>query len=62
MQKDELDQKDVDKQLEAETRQSGGCRKGKQGGKRRCSNCGKTGHNARTCQEDEEMFNLYDYE
>lgn len=27
--------------------------------KRRCSNCGKIGHNARTCQENEEMSNVY---
>ncbi|KAL5895128.1 hypothetical protein ACKVWC_011542 [Pyricularia oryzae] len=27
--------------------------------KRRCSNCGNTGHNSRTCQEDEEMFDVY---
>ncbi|ELQ32804.1 hypothetical protein OOU_Y34scaffold01032g2 [Pyricularia oryzae Y34] len=27
--------------------------------KRRCGNCGNTGHNARTCQEDEEMSDIY---
>lgn len=26
---------------------------------RKCGNCGKAGHNARTCQIDEEMSNVY---
>lgn len=33
--------------------------KTRRGTKRRCGNCGKTGHNARTCQENEEISNLY---
>ncbi|KAH8728843.1 hypothetical protein GQ44DRAFT_608063, partial [Phaeosphaeriaceae sp. PMI808] len=34
-------------------RSRGDCERA-QPGQRRCGNCGKTGHNARTCQEDKE--------
>ena len=50
--KDELDQKAVDEQLEREERENVGCEKGQEGGKRYCRNCGKAGHNIRTCQND----------
>jgi hypothetical protein len=46
------DEKDVAQQLKQET-QSGSGRKPKAEVRaRRCGNCGQTGHNARTCQED----------
>ncbi|EMT67207.1 hypothetical protein FOC4_g10000003, partial [Fusarium odoratissimum] len=46
-----IDQRDVDMQVIAESSRSGG-RERSQGPKvRQCSICGKTGHNARTCQE-----------
>jgi hypothetical protein len=52
---DILDDKDVQAQLEEET-QLGSGRTGRRGaGLRHCSNCSKTGHNSRTCQEDTEM-------
>jgi hypothetical protein len=55
---DLLDQKDVDEQVIKEERQSR--RRG--GGARtkapRCSNCGRTGHNVRTCQNATEGTNL----
>ena len=45
-----VNQRDVDAQVAAESSRSGG-----QGGsgrpkERRCGTCGKTGHNARTCE------------
>ena len=48
-----LDSKDIEKQLTQETRANGGRRKRIELNPRRCGNCGKAGHNARTCQEDE---------
>ena len=54
---DELDQRDINEQLERERRENGGRNGGRQEGKRHCSNCGKHGHNARTCQEDKEISN-----
>jgi hypothetical protein len=46
-----IDQMDVNMQVIAESSRSGG-RERSQGAKvRQCSICGKTGHNARTCQE-----------
>ena len=32
----------------------GGSQERTQSGQQRCGNCGRTGHNARTCQEDTE--------
>jgi hypothetical protein len=48
---DSIDQIDVNTQVVAESSRSGG--QGRSGGPgvRRCGVCGKTGHNARTCQE-----------
>ena len=59
---DLMDQKSVDGQVQQEMRQNGGPGRGAPGRERRCGTCGKTGHNARTCQEDEEMSNVYSSE
>ena len=59
---DIIDQRDVDKQVEQERRTSGGRTRGGEPTQRRCGTCGKPGHNARTCQEDEEMSNVYSSE
>jgi hypothetical protein len=45
-----IDQMDVDKQVVAESSKSGGQGRSAQPGVRRCSICGKGGHNAMTCQ------------
>jgi hypothetical protein len=42
--------KEVDKQLQKDIRESGRRTVGVEPRARRCGNCGKTGHNARTCQ------------
>jgi len=47
-----IDQKDMDRQIERETREKGGRRKRVETRERRCGRCGNPGHNARTCQED----------
>jgi hypothetical protein len=39
----------------------GGRTESAQPGQRRCRNCGKTGHNARTCQKDTETSSESDY-
>ena len=57
---DLLDQKDVEEQVKKEERQNGSRRRNTQAGVRHCSNCGKPGHNSRTCQRDEEMTALSD--
>jgi hypothetical protein len=59
---DLLDQKDIEQQLMEEVRTNGGCRKRTTVNGRRCGNCGKHGHNVRTCQEDEEMSNVHSSE
>jgi hypothetical protein len=46
-----IDQMDVDTQIVAESSRSGGQGSSARPGIRRCSVCGKAGHNARTCQE-----------
>jgi len=55
---DLLDQKDVDEQIMTEERQN----RGQGGGARtkapRCSNCSRTGHNVRTCQNATEGPNV----
>jgi hypothetical protein len=48
---DQIDQIDVDTQVVAELSRSRGRGKSVGPGVRRCGVCGKTGHNARTCQE-----------
>jgi hypothetical protein len=47
-----IDQIDVNTQVVAESSRSGGRGRSVGPGVRRCGVCGKTGHNARTCQED----------
>ncbi|EFZ02429.1 hypothetical protein MAA_02011 [Metarhizium robertsii ARSEF 23] len=44
------DQKDVDQQVQQESRQTRGRKPRDKTNGRRCGRCGKTGHNARTCQ------------
>ncbi|EGU73081.1 hypothetical protein FOXB_16409, partial [Fusarium oxysporum f. sp. conglutinans Fo5176] len=46
-----IDQMDVDTQVVAESSRSGGQGRSARPSVRRCGTCGKTGHNARTCQE-----------
>jgi hypothetical protein len=56
---DTLAQKEVQEQVERETRENGGRKTRTETAPRRCGRCGKPGHNARTCQEDKEMSNVY---
>jgi hypothetical protein len=57
---DILAQEEVNEQIRRDKR-SGGVRQNEgQSGARRCGNCGKTGHNARTCQEDIDISSLLD--
>ena len=58
--RDLIDQMDVDMQVVAESSRSGGQGRSARPGVRRCSVCGKTGHNARTCQEDIEVSGVED--
>jgi hypothetical protein len=44
------DQMDVDAQVGGESSRCGGQGRSAQTKERRCGSCGKTGHNARTCQ------------
>jgi hypothetical protein len=57
-----LAQDEVDKQIRRDKRSRGGRQNKGQSGARRCGNCGKTGHNARTCQEDIDISSLLDSE
>jgi hypothetical protein len=45
-----IDQMDVDAQVGGKSSRSGGQGRSAQAKERRCGSCGKTGHNARTCQ------------
>jgi hypothetical protein len=45
-----IDQMDINTQVVAELSKSGGQGRSGRPGSRRCGICGKTGHNARTCQ------------
>ncbi|KAL2884639.1 hypothetical protein HOO65_100043 [Ceratocystis lukuohia] len=48
-----VDQKNLDEQLEQGRRKNGSRKHGTAAAVRRhCGNCGKTGHNARTCEDD----------
>ena len=53
----EFEQRGVGRQLEREEGESGGREAGQRRGQRRCGNCGKTGHNIRTCEKDREEDN-----
>ena len=55
---DVLAQKEAQKQAEPEKRENSGRRKRTETGQRRCSTCGKTSHNTRTCQEDVEILGV----
>jgi hypothetical protein len=57
---DILAQEEVDEQIRRDKRSRGGRQNEGQLSARRCGNCGKTGHNARTCQEDVDMSSLSD--
>jgi hypothetical protein len=48
-------QRNVDEQIEGEMQQKRMCSGGNSRQKAHCRRCGKTGHNARTCQNDEEI-------
>jgi hypothetical protein len=48
---DSIDQIDVNTQVVAESSRGGGQGSSGQPRVRHCGTCGKTGHNARTCQE-----------
>jgi DDE superfamily endonuclease/Tc5 transposase DNA-binding domain/helix-turn-helix, Psq domain len=51
---DLLDQKAVDEQMMQEIRDNSGRKRRVETRERRCGNCGKTGHNTRTCEKHEE--------
>jgi hypothetical protein len=57
---DILAQEEVNEQIRRDKRSRGVRQNEGQLCARRCSNCGKTGHNARTCQEDVDMSSLSD--
>ena len=52
----------MDEQIRRDKRSGGGRQNEGQSGARRCGNCGKTSHNARTCQEDVDISSLSDSE
>jgi len=54
------DQKDIEQQVQQETRQYGLRARRQETKERRCGVCGNTGHNARTCQMDIEITNEED--
>jgi hypothetical protein len=57
---DILAQDEVDEQIRRDKRSGGGRQNEGQSSARRCGNCGKTGHNTRTCQEDIDISSLSD--
>jgi hypothetical protein len=59
---DILAQEEVNKQIRRDKRSRGGRQTEGQLSARRCGNCGKTGHNARTCQEDVNISSLSDFD
>lgn len=59
---DILAQKEAQEQVERDKQENSGRRRRTEAGQRRCGTCGKTGHNARTCQEDVEMSSVSDDE
>ena len=56
---DLLAQREVQEQVERETRENGGRRARTETALRRCGKCGKPGHNARTCQGDGGASDVY---
>jgi hypothetical protein len=56
------DEKDVAQQIKQETQSGSGRKPRVETRARRCGNCGQTGHNARTCQEDVDMSGQEDSE
>jgi hypothetical protein len=56
---DIVSQKEVDEQVQAEKRAGGGAKGVGRSTARHCGNCGKTGHNMRTCKVDAEMSHVY---
>ena len=56
---DILTQREVDVQMQAERRSGDGGGGAGTSTARHCSKCGKTGHNARTCQIDAEMPDVH---
>ena len=60
--RDILAQKKVEEQVRRDKRSREGSQNKGQSTTRHYSTCGKTSHNARTCQEDIEMANLLDSE
>ena len=59
---DILAQKDAEEQVRRDKRSREGGQNEGQSTTRRCSTCGKTGHNTRTCQEAIEISSLSDSE
>jgi len=57
-----LVQKEAEKQAERDRRGNGGGDGERPATVRRCSNCGKPGHNARACQVEAEMSDVYSSE
>ena len=59
---DILAQKDAEEQVRRDKRSREGSQNEGQSTTRRCSTCGKTSHNTRTCQEAIEISSLLDSE
>ena len=57
--RDILSQKEAQEQAAKDMRENRGGGEARPATVRRCGNCGKPGHNARTCQVDEEMSDVY---
>jgi hypothetical protein len=57
-----IDQRAIDEQLRQEIRTNGGRRARRETTQRQCGNCGKPGHNSRTCQEGRELSDVYSSE
>jgi hypothetical protein len=59
---DVLSQKEAEEQARRDKHSEGGFQKEGQPSGRRCGTCGKSGHNARTCQEAIDTSSLLDSE
>jgi hypothetical protein len=60
--RDILAQKEVNEQVAQDMRENRGGDRERPANVRRCGNCGKPGHNARTCQVEVEMSDVYNSE